>query len=61
MNRIRRGESVRTGRIPPRLGSHLVAARYGTTPAAVREWPADDYLDALAFLSVTGLIVGGEE
>jgi hypothetical protein len=33
---------------------HLVAARYGTTPEAVRSWPADDYLDACNFLKVTG-------
>jgi hypothetical protein len=40
-------------RLPPRVLVHLVAARYGTTPEAVREWPADDYLDACAFLGVT--------
>lgn len=33
---------------------HLVAARYGQTPEAVRSWPADDFFDALNFLSVTG-------
>jgi hypothetical protein len=40
-------------RLPARVLVHLVAARYGTTPEAVREWPADDYLDACAFLGVT--------
>jgi hypothetical protein len=32
---------------------HVIAARYATTPAAVRAWPADDFLDALHFLGVT--------
>lgn len=32
---------------------HLVAARYGTTPARVRSWPVDDFLDAVHFLEVT--------
>lgn len=50
MRRIGRGDPAT---IPDRLGFHLVAAAYGTTPAAVREWPADDYLDAKAFLGVT--------
>lgn len=40
--------------LPPRVLFHLVAARYGTTPAAVRDWPMDDFLDAVAFLDVTG-------
>jgi hypothetical protein len=31
-----------------------VAARYGTTPEAVRRWPADDFRDACHFLGVTG-------
>lgn len=58
MAKLGRGERAR---VPPRLGYHLVAARYGTTPELVREtWPADDYLDALAFAGVTGLIVGGK-
>ena len=42
------------GTVPPRVLFHLVAARYGTTPEAVRGWPADDYFDAVAFLRVTG-------
>lgn len=40
-------------RLPYRLRVHMVAARYGTTPQAVREWPADDFLDAMNFLGVT--------
>jgi hypothetical protein len=40
-------------RLPLRVQVHMVAARYGTTPEAVREWPADDFLDAMAFLAVT--------
>lgn len=40
-------------RLPPRVMVHLVAARYGMTPDGVRDWPADDYLDACAFLGVT--------
>lgn len=51
MRRAARGEPTK---IPDRLGFHLVAARYGTTPEAVRDWPADDYLDAKQFLEVTG-------
>ena len=31
----------------------MVAVRYHTTLEAVREWPADDFLDACAFLGVT--------
>jgi hypothetical protein len=49
---VRYAEGART-RLPMRLRVHLVAARYGTTPAAVREWPADDFLDAMSFLGVT--------
>lgn len=39
--------------LPPRVWFHLVAARYGTTPAAVRDWPFDDFADACSFLRVT--------
>lgn len=49
--RAARGEP---GTIPFRLGVHMVAARYGQAPASVRAWPADDYLDAVRFLSATG-------
>jgi hypothetical protein len=40
-------------KLPHRVLLHIVAARYGTTPEAVRDWPADDFLDAVAFLGVT--------
>jgi hypothetical protein len=40
--------------LPPDLLVHLVAARYGQTPAAVRAWPADDYLAALNMLPISG-------
>lgn len=46
-----KGDSVT---LPPRVLFHMVAARYGTTPERVRSWPADDFLDACAFLGVTG-------
>ena len=49
----RYGEGERT-RMPLRVRYHMVAARYGTTPDKVREWPADDFMDAMAFLGVTG-------
>lgn len=39
--------------MPHRALVHMVAARYGTTPEAVREWPADDFLDACNFLPLT--------
>jgi hypothetical protein len=32
----------------------MVAARYGQRPDQVRDWPADDFLDAMNFLGVTG-------
>lgn len=41
-------------KVPLRISWHVIAARYGTTPADVREWPADDFIDALAFIGVTG-------
>lgn len=50
MIRYQEGKAVR---LPMRVKLHLVAARYATTPERVREWPADDFLDALAFLGVT--------
>ena len=51
MTRYREGERTV---LPTRVLVHIVAARYGTTPAAVRDWPASDYCDAVAFLEVTG-------
>ena len=50
MTRYADGQRVR---FPQRVLVHMVAARYGTTPEAVRDWPADDYLDAIALLGVT--------
>lgn len=32
---------------------HVVAARYGQTPEQVREWPADDFTDAMNFMGLT--------
>jgi hypothetical protein len=40
--------------LPVDVQVHLVAARYGQTPAEVREWPADDFLRAVSLLGVTG-------
>lgn len=51
MARLRRGERAR---LPHDVLVHLVAARYGQTPASVREWPADDFTMAVATLQVTG-------
>lgn len=53
MKRIERGEAAR---LPHEAQVHVVAARYGQTPAQVRDWPADDFMAALAYLPVTGLI-----
>ena len=50
MLRFRDGQPVR---FPLRVQIHMVAARYGTTPARVRDWPADDFMDALNYLAVT--------
>ena len=50
---MRRYVAGEAGSVPFRLGVHLVAARYGTSPAAVRDWPATDYLDAVAMLEAT--------
>jgi hypothetical protein len=41
-------------RLPLRVQVHMVAARYGQTPEQVRAWPADDFMDALNLLEVTG-------
>jgi hypothetical protein len=50
LKRAARGDPVR---LPVRVLVHVVAATYGTTPEAVREWPADDFADACSFLVVT--------
>lgn len=41
-------------RLPPAVQVHMVAARYGQSPAQVREWPADDFLMAMNVREVTG-------
>ena len=50
MVKIGRGEPTS---IPYRLAVHMIAAHYGTTPDDVRDWPADDFLDAWAMLAAT--------
>lgn len=40
-------------KLPLHVQIHLVAARYGQTPAQVREWPADDFAEAIQLLGVT--------
>jgi hypothetical protein len=50
---MRRYVDGEAGIIPTRLGVHLVAARYGTTPGRVRGWSARDYADAIAMLGAT--------
>ncbi len=39
--------------LPPNVLYHVVAARYGTTPAAVRAWPVDDFFLATELLRIT--------
>jgi hypothetical protein len=51
MNRYLEGKSVR---FPVNVRVHMVAARYGQTPADVRDWPMDDFADAVNFLALTG-------
>lgn len=43
--------------LPYRIARQLVAARYGTTPGRVDDWPADDYADAVACLDVSGVLL----
>lgn len=50
---VARGESVT---LPPRLQTHMVAARYGQDPRDVDEWPADVFLEALGCLPATGIV-----
>lgn len=50
---IRRAARGEPTRLPHRIQIHQVAARYGQTPAQVREWPADDFMDALNSAEVT--------
>lgn len=42
--------------LPFRLQVHLVAARYGLSPAIVRQWPASDFTDAVAMLPATSVV-----
>lgn len=50
MLRYREGQAVR---LPFTAQVHLVAARYGQSPEQVRDWPADDFMDALHFEGLT--------
>ena len=50
MLRYREGAAVR---LPFRVQVHMVAALYGQSPEQVRAWPADDFMDALNFRTVT--------
>ena len=50
---VARGEGAT---LPFRLQVQMVAARYGQSPAAVRQWPAPDFLDALAMLPATSVV-----
>jgi hypothetical protein len=40
-------------KLPFRVQVHMVAALYGQSPEQVRDWPADDFMDALNFRQVT--------
>ncbi len=40
-------------KLPFAVQVHMVAALYGQTPESVRQWPADDFRDALNFRLVT--------
>ena len=51
MNRYRTSEVP--VRLPFRVQVHMVAVLYGQTPAQVRAWPADDFMDALNYRQVT--------
>jgi hypothetical protein len=49
-------------RLPMWVITHLVAARYGTSPRAVREeWGAADVLEAAALLEFTAPIRSSDE
>jgi hypothetical protein len=51
MLRYREGEPAS---FPPDIRVHLVAARYGQSPAQVRDWAADDFIDACLLMGITG-------
>lgn len=46
-------------RLPYRVVRHVVAATYGTSPARVDRWPADDVLEAVKLLPMTRLVTFG--
>jgi hypothetical protein len=46
---MHRWASGKAARIPMDALVHHIARRYGQTPAAVRDWPADDFLMAAAY------------
>ena len=50
---VARGENAT---LPFRLQVHMVAARYGLSPASVRRWPASDFMDALTMLPATSVV-----
>lgn len=50
---ILRFAAGKSSTVPLRVWYHLIAARYSTTPDAVRLWPADDFTDACSFYGVT--------
>lgn len=50
MLRYRNGESAS---FPAGIRVHLVAARYGQSPAQVGEWPADDFMLACRLMEIT--------
>lgn len=54
MERYREGDRVSSTELGYRVLRQLVAARYGQSPADVDNWPADDYADAVATLSISG-------
>lgn len=39
-------------RLPYRVMRQLVAQTYGQSPAAIDEWPADDFTDAAQLIGV---------
>ena len=51
MYRYPNGESAS---FPADVRVHLVAARYGLSPATVRAWSADDFVLACELLEITG-------
>lgn len=48
-----RYEAGEQTKLPLRVLVHAIAARYAQTPDQVRDWPADDFTDAVQFLGVT--------